>query len=269
MARQRITGLIDADIVAYELSATGETKVDWDGDGQIESYTVDTRILQARINSSLASTKDKIKADELIICLTDKVNFRHEVLPSYKMNRKGIPKPLHLAYAKEYMATHYRTYIKPSLEADDVMGILATHPKLIKGKKIIVSSDKDMKTIPAWLHNPNKHPKPRLVKPLEAMLYHMAQTLTGDPVDGYIGCRGVGKVGAEKTLTTVIASYAPSNFNGNELAYQLWEAVVKVYESKGLTRADALVQARVARICQWQDYDYQSNEVILWKEPTL
>lgn len=257
MAKQPITGLVDADIVAYTYASTGEVKVDWDNDGEVEQYAVDPRVLESRIDSSLVKLKAQLKADELIICLTDTQNFRMSVLPSYKMNRKGMTKPLHLAYAKEYMASNYRTYIRPYLEADDVMGILATHPKLIKGKKVIYSTDKDMKTIPAWLLNPNRTSKPELITPHNAMLYHMEQTLTGDPTDGYIGCRGVGKVGAAKALEDC-KDYS-----------EAWQEVVKVYESKGLTKADALVQARVARICQWQDYDYKNNEVILWKEPTL
>jgi DNA polymerase-1 len=255
--KEPITGLVDADIVAYEYSSTGEVKVDWDGDGEVEQYAVDPKVLESRIDGTLARLTQTIKANELIICLTDTVNFRTSVLPSYKMNRKGMMKPLHLAYAKEYMATNYRTYIKPTLEADDVMGILATHPTLIKGKKIICSSDKDMKTIPAWLHNPNKHPKPRLVPALEAMLFHMEQTLTGDPTDGYTGCVGIGKVKALRAL------------QGCKTYAEAWLQVWTLYESKGLTKEDALVQARVARICQWQDYDYKNNEVILWKEPQL
>lgn len=268
MAKQPTVVLVDADIVAYEYSSTGEVKVDWDGDGEISQYPVDTYILESRITHGLATVKDKLKADELIICLTDTVNFRTSVLPTYKENRKGNLKPLHLAYAKEFMSTNYHSYQKPQLEADDVMGILATHPTLIKGKKIIYSIDKDMQTIPAWQLNPNKDKKPRLQPELEAIKYHMLQTLTGDPVDGYRGCEGVGKVGATKAIELGIDAGTPWA-NNKQLYALIWQEVVKVYESRGFTKEDALVQARVSRICQWQDYDYTNKEVILWKEPTL
>lgn len=267
MAKQQLTLLVDADIVAFEYSATGEVKVDW-GDGEVQQYGVDTRVLESRIDNGLGKLKETLKGDELIICLTDVTNFRTAVLPTYKANRKGSLKPLHLAYAKEYMAKNYRSYIKPNLEADDVMGILATHPKLIQGKKIICSADKDMKTIPAWIYNPNKHKKPQLQSEHQAMLYHMEQTLTGDPVDGYSGCKGVGKVGAAKAIQAGLDAGTPWA-NHQQLTALVWKEVVGLYVAKGLTKEDALVQARVARICQWQDYDYKNNQVILWKEPTL
>jgi DNA polymerase-1 len=43
--------------------------------------------------------------------------------------------------------------------------------------------------------------------------------------------------------------------------------VVAAFESKGLTEEDALVQARVARICRASDYDFKTKEVKLWNPP--
>ena len=43
-----------------------------------------------------------------------------------------------------------------------------------------------------------------------------------------------------------------------------WQSVVELFESKGFTEEDALLQARVARILRYEDYDFEKKEVILW-----
>jgi DNA polymerase-1 len=40
--------------------------------------------------------------------------------------------------------------------------------------------------------------------------------------------------------------------------------VVALYARYGLTEDDALVQARVARICRASDYDFKDRKVIHW-----
>jgi len=141
----------------------------------------------------------------------------------------------------------WESYQRPGLEGDDILGILATHPKAIRGQKIIVSIDKDMKTIPGYVWNPDKDDEPIFYSTEEADYWHLYQTLTGDTTDGYPGLPGCGPKGAEKVLED------PS-----------WEAVVAAYEKKGLTEEDALVQARCARILRATDYDYAKKEVKLW-----
>ena len=38
----------------------------------------------------------------------------------------------------------------------------------------------------------------------------------------------------------------------------------KAYEDKGLSDDDALMNARLAKILQHEDYDYEKEQVILW-----
>jgi DNA polymerase-1 len=87
----------------------------------------------------------------------------------------------------------------------------------------------------------------------EADYWHMFQTLTGDTVDGFKGCPGMGPVGAQKLLGEAMATE-----DG------MWPYVVKAYEKKKLTEADALTQARLARILRWGDWDKNKKEPILW-----
>jgi hypothetical protein len=48
----------------------------------------------------------------------------------------------------------------------------------------------------------------------------------------------------------------------------MWRGVCKAYRAAKLTEADALTQARVARILRAQDYDKATKEILLW-HPTL
>jgi DNA polymerase-1 len=87
----------------------------------------------------------------------------------------------------------------------------------------------------------------------EADYWHMFQTLTGDAVDGYKGCPGMGPVGAQKLLS-----------DGMAMEDGMWPMVVKAYEKKNLTEEDALRNARLARILRWDDWDRKKKEPILW-----
>src|SRR5262249_46300215 len=160
---------------------------------------------------------------------------------------KGARKPLCYASIKQRAEEHYKTESFPSLEADDVMGILATKPG---ANCIIVSQDKDMKTIPAplWDGKEMKH-----VSIAEADYWHLFQTLVGDNADGYKGCPGIGPVKAAKLLTV-------TDDNRN---LSRWDIVHLAFANAGLDHAAALQQARLARILRWDDWDRQKKEPIL------
>ena len=243
-------GLIDADILAYKCSAVNEIRVDWDQDKNFSQYAKDIQLAYNAMDSQIGRWMTQLKLTSVVICLTDKNNFRKKILESYKENRRGLTKPLQLQALKDYLSEKYESYIRPDLEADDILGILSTHPTLYPGEKIIISSDKDLTQIPGMYFNPDKDTKARLITKEEGDYFHYMQTLQGDPADGYKGAPGIGP----KKATFILA-----NDHGTP-----WEQIVSAFETKGLTESDALVQAQVARICQYQNYDYNKAEVIPW-----
>lgn len=252
------TLLIDGDIDAYKVAARVETTIDW-GDGVV-AKSANSEDAKKQIDTMYRRLKKMFMADRMIICLSDDTNFRKTILPSYKSNRKNVIKPALLAELKKYMHESYEVFKRPTLEADDVLGILATVgdvPGLITGDRIVVSEDKDLKSIPGMLFNP-RHPERGTVAIMtwQADLEHMRQTLTGDSTDGYSGCPGIGKGKVDKILTKKHADQT------------LWELVVAAYVKKGLTEKDALVQARVARILRAEDYDFINKRPILWMPPS-
>ena len=248
----KTTILIDADILAFKVSQVNQTTYDW-GDGEPTVHAdYDKTCEQA--DEKIQQLKEDLDADEVAICLSDDyMNFRKKILPTYKAQRTKSNRPELLYELKEHLFNNYKSYRKDTLEADDVMGILATHPSIIRGKKIIVSEDKDMKTIPGYLYNPNQSALGvQQISEHQANWFWMYQTLVGDRVDNYKGCPKIGEVKAEQLLEGIIH------------IEEMWPVVVETYESKGLTEADALVQARCARILRHTDYDFKKKEPKLW-----
>ena len=82
----------------------------------------------------------------------------------------------------------------------------------------------------------------------------MYQTLIGDKVDGYSGCKGIGDKTARKILGDV----------GKNSLEKMWGLVKNSYEKMGYTEEDALRNARMARILRAEDYDFKKKEVKLW-----
>jgi hypothetical protein len=205
--------------------------------------------------------------------LDKQANFRFDVDPTYKNNRANSRKPLCYVQLRSDIEQAYKCKNFVGLEADDVMGIIATAP-MPKTQRIIVSQDKDMQTIPAQVWRKGDL---MTVTEAEADRYHLYQTLIGDTTDGYPGCPGVGAVGAEEFLKEpfVWEPYEHVFKSGprkgltetrwkQEPTADLWAGVVSFYVKAGLTEEDALRQARLARILRWSDWDNEAKKPRLW-----
>ena len=248
------TALIDADVLAFQAAVVSEKATNW-GDGlwTLHAYEEDA---QGAFEGSVTKLIEATGADKAILAFSDKVNWRKAVLPTYKSNRAGSRQPLLRSHLAAWAQGQFDCYVRPTLEGDDVLGILATL-KRKKGDEVVVCSiDKDFKTIPGFHYNFGKREFFE-VSAGEADYWHLMQTLTGDTVDGYSGLPGVGPVAAEKLLAPF---WRAEEFD----AEGAWEAVVAAFDKKGLGEEEALTQARVARICRASDYDFTSKEVILW-----
>jgi DNA polymerase-1 len=239
--------LIDGDILIYKAISSVEQEIEFEPD--VWMMMTDINDAKDAFVTQLTNLIMKVDGCEPKICVSDPdLNFRKEIYPQYKANRKGQRKPMGFKAFRQWVWDGYNCLSKPSLEADDVLGILATKPG---NNAIIYSIDKDLKQIPGQ-HLVDG--EVITVTEAEGDLLHLMQTLTGDPVDGYPGCPGVGKAKAEKILSDPAI----------DLIVTAWENVVKAYEKAGLTEEDALVQARVARILRWDDWDQANQQVKLW-----
>lgn len=250
--------LIDADVCAFQASLLSEKPIDW-GDGLHTLHCFENEAEQM-FDSMVATIVEAVGADKVILAFTDTVNWRKGVLPTYKGNRASTRKPMLLGHLTRRAAEIYETVTRPALEGDDVLGIMAT--KRGTDTMVVCSIDKDMKTIPTTYYD-FKNKKFYEITVGQADAYHMYQTLIGDTTDGYTGCPGCGPKTAEKILAPFISEDGSFDNAG------AWEAVVKTYTKAKLGPTEALVQARVARICRSSDYNFKNKEVILWTPPVI
>jgi hypothetical protein len=261
------TLLIDGDILAFTVAARAETKIDW-GDDSPPTRHANLEEAQAEALRWMREITEVLDADDAIVALSDPPSLlppRH--LPAVQAHRTHGETPLVLFDLKDYLRTDaFKSKTKPDLEADDVLGIYATHPTLIPGEKIIVTADKDLRQIAGKHFNPRK---PDLgiyeITPAEADEWFYTQALTGDPTDGFPGCPRIGPVKAAKILRQAHLDWSlkvlPSWLTPEDY---VWRAIVAAYEKAGKDVAYALTMARVARILRASDYDFDNQRPILW-----
>lgn len=245
--------LIDADMIVFRACAAVEKTIHWYGD--LWTLHSDAAEAKAGVDELVVSFVDKVMRHydyegsyEIIMCFSDEDNFRKRVLPTYKLNRGQKRRPLCFGAVKEWVQDNFKTCQMQGLEADDCIGILATEPS--GDLKVIISGDKDFKTIPGYFYDFMRDSYYELSE-AEADYWHYYQSLIGDRTDNYTGCPGIGAVRAKRLLDDNAS----------------WSTVVEAYEKAGLTEEDALQQARVARILRYCDYDRKAQKPILWEPP--
>lgn len=237
-------GLIDGDIVAYRSAAAAQD--DFNGDIMVDrdkAFQGVDLICRTWLNGARCSKG--------VVCLSPRDssgNFRKQLFPQYKAHRKG-EKPKLYWDMVDWLHDQFKVVTLEGAEADDALGILGTERK----DHVVVSLDKDIMTLPCRVFVPGKMRRPIKLTRGQADWHWMMQTLTGDSTDGYKGCPGIGPKRAEKIL------------DGQRPLDDLWNRVVKAFESRDLTADDALIQAQLARILRSEDYDRNKREINLWK----
>jgi DNA polymerase-1 len=242
------TLLIDGDILLYKYGFRHQDKIDW-GDGQTSS-TVDETAAKAELDKFIKDLLKITTSTDYKVCLSSSLNFRKQLLPTYKQNRKDAEKPELYNILKLHLKAKHPTLSMKALEADDVMGIYATSAKV--GTYCVATIDKDLRQIPGLHYNWNKDEKPVEVSKPDGDYLFYRQTLTGDATDGYTGCPGIGPKKADKLLSGLSHE-------------EMWMMIVDTYAAKGLTEDDALMQARMARILRYEDYNWDFKEPKLWR----
>lgn len=233
------TALVDADYLAYEAAA-------W-----AHSTQADQLELTERVQGTVRQWADGAFAAKWVVLLScdREDNFRRDHYPLYKAHRTADP-PAMLELAQQVIRDMSMVVLtRPRLEADDLMGILATNGKVTN--PVIVSRDKDMRQVPGWHYNPYAEDFPVYVSDYDADRLFYQQWLTGDSTDGFGGIKGCGPKGAEKILNT----HAREDWD---------QAVLQHYAAQGYTAEQALAQARCARILRAEDYDSETKDVRPW-----
>lgn len=268
------TLLLDADILCYKAAAAVEKSIKWDDDVWT-LHASESEGIEA-LEAQIARIHARLDGGDMVFALSDGRSFRFDFFPSYKSNRKDVRKPLILAALKQYVLDNYRTFLRPRLEGDDILGILMTSKTIIQGPKIQVSIDKDQKTIPGLFYNQNTDQLLDITEE-DADRWHAIQTLAGDTTDGYPGCHGIGMERATRAVEamTMLVPHKHTVQRGArkgevETRYeevetdQLWNVVLSRFLAAGQSIKEALVQARVARILRVGDYDFTTKTPKEW-----
>ena len=233
--------LIDADYIVYKSCAGAEDEIDW-GDDVI---TVVSKFSEAynNVTKELNKIKNNFIWDvpEVVLFFSDSKNFRKKIYPDYKGHRNR-KKPCGYRRVIKELSDHYEVIRMPELEADDAMGIFST----ANPGNIICSPDKDMRQIPGKLYDLNEVVD---ITPEEGMKWHYIQTLAGDQTDGYSGVPGIG-------IKRAVALFENDGYT--------WDTVVKAFAEKDLDEDAALMNARLAKILTYMDYDPIQRQVIPW-----
>jgi DNA polymerase-1 len=233
--------LIDADFIVYKSCAANETEIDWGED----IITVTSKFSEAydMVQRELLNIATNLGCfDDSILFFSDSVNFRKTIDPEYKGHRNR-KKPCGYRRVINKLREDYEIIILPTLEADDALGIYATKEQ----GHIICSPDKDMRQIPGELYDLTQGVVE--ITPEMGRRWHLIQTLSGDQTDGYSGVPGIGIKKAE-------ALFDKEGYT--------WETVVSAFAAKELDESVALQNARLAKILQYDNYDFTNQEPRLW-----
>lgn len=140
------------------------------------------------INSMVNRVLERTQCDNYEGYLTGKDNFRFNIFPDYKSNRKGVARPVHYQELRDYMERKWQGTVIHGQEADDECSIrqmelnnLGFDPDI--KNSIVCSIDKDFNNIPGWHYN-YVTDEIYYVTETEALQNFFLQILTGDTSDG-------------------------------------------------------------------------------------
>jgi len=221
--------LIDGDEVAYKAAFVSEVPIKWDEDTwtlhSSEREMIDA--IQTIIKQALKDTDSEM----FHVALSGSNNFRIDVYPEYKANRKGKRKPLGLKFCREYMLEEYLASMDDTMEADDLLAIEAGE----RPDSVIWSVDKDFLTVPCQLFREGQL---LLITEEEADYWLKYQTMVGDVADNFKGAGGFGPKKTTKWLKDKGAT---------------WNSVRDAFLSAGQTEEDCTTNAILARILRTED----------------
>ena len=191
------TLLIDGDILKYRYGFAAQKTI------KLELETDDTVIMVDKDHEVIAAVSAGIRrmlrltgATDYICYLSGPDNFRLDIDPEYKANRKDSVKPYHFGTITDYLIQMHDAVVTEGIEADDAISIqYLKDPE----NQVICSVDKDFDQIPGHHYNfTTDHYYYQQEWDAIKSLY--VSMLTGDRVDNIQGIKGIGPVKAEKLL---------------------------------------------------------------------
>jgi 5'-3' exonuclease len=233
--------VIDADFLIFEVCEGSYTKVSFFGKEKRElngKYKEPLTKYKERFHKLVDDIVEGIHGnlpgevnDKVKLCFSDPDNcFRYDIYPEYKGNRESGSRSKLFYRLRKWVLKKYG-YGK-NLEADDVVA------HYVRKGWVGATFDKDLIKGVAGTWFDTYHSRRYIVELTygDAFRFNLIQALAGDPTDNIKGIPRVGEKTAIKLLT--------------EFGWD-WDGVIKAYESKGLTKKDALLNVRLTNMEQW------------------
>ena len=179
--------IIDADHITYRAAAScSPTKA--------KPFQEDIVDAIWRAESMISQIFHDLNSTDAEFYISGEGNWRYDIYPDYKANRRDIPKPMWLEEVREHLIVQYKAEIVNGKEVDDMCGIRLTQ----EGDNAVCASlDKDMKTVPgnhySWETRGATWIKPAMktiVSPYDALRNFYGQLITGDQADNIPGFDG-------------------------------------------------------------------------------
>lgn len=192
------TLLIDSDTIAFAAAATCEDHED-------------PTMAYARAKMQIDGILEAVQPTHYELWLTGLNNFRFQVYPEYKDNRREAYRPKWEKAVKELLVGSLGAQWTEGCEADDMVGVRQMELQ----DSIIAHIDKDIDMIPgrhySWplIREQKVIREPRFydITEEEGLRFFYTQLLTGDPTDNIKGAAGIGPVKAKRLLQDALTEF--------------------------------------------------------------
>ena len=250
--------LLDSDMLCMTACTKHQRETQWTQD--VWTWSCDIAAARDEYKAGVLELRERfgVAEDQIHECWTTGSFFRKDIYPEYKANRKSSKKPPGYIALKRELLQSETACCHDMIEADDLIGIMATEMYDDDEDYIIISNDKDLKQIPGrhyWFNQEEE-----LIGLRQAEQNFWTQVIAGDSTDNIPGCPTIGKVRAERAVAEFDVSRP----------VECWKKVVQLYKEKGKVEqphAEALTTARLTRILRTGDYNFGTQEVTLWNPP--
>ena len=143
--------VLDGDWLVFKAMSAAEVETEWDSD--VWTLECDHKLAKEILDEDIKSwvtRRARWKNAKVVLAFSDGRNWRKELVdPTYKQNRKSVRKPVgYKAFLQKIMdGEDYMTVSEPMLEADDVIGIIASGKNKGKTEVRYVKEDRLYRTL--------------------------------------------------------------------------------------------------------------------------
>jgi len=225
------TAIIDGDMVCYRCAASCEEEP--------------LEVALERADSLIERIMYETGAGVQECYLTGSNNFRYDINPAYKADRKDKPRPRWLQDVRTHLVVGWGARVSDGNEADDEMGISQCAGD---GNTVICTNDKDLLMIPGHHFDPVKGVH-RIISPHEGMQNFYYQMIMGDTSDNIFGFDGKKRSKVPKFLEPTISMLMEMDSEQDmfDYVYDLYQQ-----QSEDSVRANFVMNAQ----CLW-----------IWRKP--